>query len=144
MDSHGLTLYYNALSHVSIQWNDIKSAIKSTYEKDNIKTAGGRVRFTINQKETSEAILLEFFKPINKEINNSNVQISDNGHKLRILAPPDGGLGNLLVSINEYLNKEPKNLSRHGKNKILTVINIAIFMLSITFILINISKFILN
>ena len=144
LDNNGLTVNYNLLSNIFIGWSDIKSAIKTTYEKSNIKTAGGRVRFTINQKEDSEAILLDFHKPLNKEFKNRNIQIVDNGYRLLLIAPPEDGFGNLLFSINAYLNKEAGKLIHSQNKKKSTYINIIILTVSLIFICLNFNKFVLS
>jgi len=144
LDDYGLTINYSLLSHIIIGWTDIKSAIKTTYEKNTIKTAGGRVRFTVNQKEEAEAIVLDFHKPLTKKLINKHIQIMDSGHKLLLIAPPEEGFENLLSSINSYLNKDTGKLINSQNNKILKYINILIVSVSLIFIGININKFILN
>lgn len=144
LNNNGLTLYYNSLSSIFIKWNDIKSMTKTMHQKDNIKTAGGRVRFTINQKKEFETIALDLSKPIDKEIKNSNIQITENGYKLILLQPPEEGVECLLLCINGYLNKNLKALSQHKKCNAIAYLNISILILSLILILININKFILN
>jgi hypothetical protein len=144
LDKDGLSVNCGLLSKINIGWPNIKSAIKTTYEKDNIQTAGGRVRFTVNQKEKKEAILLEFDQPVFKEFKNGKIQIFDNGLKMLLTAPPEEGLENLLSGINTYLNKDTSGSVQKQKNKRLNYLNIIIVAVSLVLIGINIKGFLIS